>query len=32
MSFTMVTGQEERLSFRIGGEKYCVACSPGRVR
>ena len=30
MSFTMASDQ--RPSFRIVGEKYCVACSPGRVR
>ena len=28
----MVSDQEERPSLRIGDEKYCVACSPGRVR
>ena len=32
MSFTMASDQEERLSLRIGGEKYYVACSPGSVR
>ena len=32
MSFTMASDQEERPSLRLGGEKYCVACSPGRVR
>ena len=32
MSFTMASDQEELLSLRIGGEKYYVACSPGRVR
>ena len=32
MSFTMASDQEERPSLRIGGEKYRVACSPGRVR
>ena len=32
MSFTVASDQEERPSLRIGGEKYCVACSPGRVR
>ena len=32
MSFTMASDQEECPSLRIGGEKYCVACSPGRVR
>ena len=32
MSFTMASDQEEHLSPRIGGEKYYVACSPGRVR
>ena len=31
MSFTMSSEQEERLSLRIRGEKYSVACSPGRV-
>ena len=31
MSFTMASDQEERSSLRIGGEKYYVACSPGRV-
>ena len=30
--FTMASDQEERPSLRIGGEKYHVACSPGRVR
>ena len=28
----MASDQEERPSFRVGGEKYYVACSPGRVR
>ena len=32
MSFTMASDQEERPSLRIGGEKYYIACSPGRVR
>ena len=32
MSFTMASDQEERPSLRIGGEKYYVVCSPGRVR
>ena len=32
MSFTMASDEEERLSLRTGGEKYYVACSPGRVR
>ena len=32
MSFTIASDQEERLSLRIGGEKYHVPCSPGRVR
>ena len=32
MSFTVTSDQEERLSLRIGDEKYYVACSPGRVR
>ena len=32
MGFTMTSDQEERPSLRIGGEKYCVAWSPGRVR
>ena len=32
MGFTTASDQEERPSLRIGGEKYCVACSPGRVR
>ena len=32
ISFTMASDQEERPSFRVGGEKYYVACSPGRVR
>ena len=32
MSFTMMSDQEERPSLRIGGEKYHVACSPGRAR
>ena len=32
MSFTIESDQEERPSLRIGGEKYYVACSPGRVR
>ena len=32
MSFTMASDQEERPSLRFGGEKYRVACSPGRVR
>ena len=27
----MASDQEERPSLRIGGEKYCVACSPGIV-
>ena len=32
MSFTTASDQEERPSLRIGGEKYYVACSPGKVR
>ena len=32
MSFTVASDQEERPSPCIGGEKYCAACSPGRVR
>ena len=32
MSFTMASDQEELPSLRIGGEKYYVACSPGRER
>ena len=32
MSLTMASDQEERASLRIGGEKYYVACNPGRVR
>ena len=32
MCFTMASDQEERLSLRIGDEKYYVACSLGRVR
>ena len=32
MSFTVVSDQEERPSLGIGGDKYYVACSPGRVR
>ena len=24
--------EDLRRSLRIGGEKYCVACSPGRMR
>ena len=32
MSITMASDQEERPSLRIGGEKYCVACSLGRMR
>ena len=32
MSFTMASDQEERRSLCIADEKYCVACSPGRVR
>ena len=32
MGFTMASDQEERLSLRIVGEKYCAACSPVRVR
>ena len=32
MSFFMVSDQQERPSLRIGGEKYFVACSSGRVR
>ena len=32
MSFTMASDQEESPSLRIGVEKYCVACSTGRVR
>ena len=31
MSFPMASDREERLSLRIGDEKYYVACSPGRV-
>ena len=31
MSFTMASDQEEHPSLLIGGEKYCVACSPGIV-
>ena len=31
MSLTMASDQEKRPSLCIGGEKYCVACSPGRV-
>ena len=32
MSFTIASDQEERPFLHIGGEKYYVACSPGRVR
>ena len=32
MSFTMASDQEERPSLHIGGEKYCEAYSPVRVR
>ena len=32
MSFIVAFDQEERPSLRIGSEKYCGACSPGRVR
>ena len=32
MGFTMASDQEERPCLRTGGEKYCVACNPGRVR
>ena len=32
MSFTIASDQQEHPSFCIGGEKYSVACSPGRVR
>ena len=32
MGFIMASDQEERLSLRIGSEKYCVPCSPCRVR
>ena len=32
MGFTMASYQEECPSLRIESEKYCVACSPGRVR
>ena len=32
MSLTMASDKEERASLRIGGEKYYVAWSPGRVR
>ena len=32
MSFIMPSDQEEHPSLRIGSEKYCVACSTGRVR
>ena len=28
----MASDQEELPSLRIGGEKYYVACTPGRVR
>ena len=28
----MASDKEERSYFRVGGEKYYVACSPGRVR
>ena len=32
MNFNLASDHEECLSLCIGGEKYCVAGSPGRVR